>query len=901
MGVKRIVIVSVAVLLLLGGIVLVGTHLRGSALPTGGALRAIPVDAAVVVRIRGGAAVAETWLTSSPADGFLRGMPFLPAIDSFARRQRREAQREGHAAKECYFSIHTPMGLPLQWLFTVEVGDAIGKADELREYFLGRAATILSERMYEGVEVRAARVPIGGGEVECYYGVTEGVGLIATSGTLVESAIRTLKSGYTLAADGQFEALLSTSSSGGGVSVFIQPSRFFDAFGDGLQGAWRWGARALRGWTNWLMLEARVEGQILTASGVSYLSDSIKDGAQAMKGADPMRPVASVVLPAQCDLFLRWADARAGESLGALPAAERNAIAGYTPRDRQRDMKLLQGVGNGEITLAHLPFPELREQEKWVVLVSCQSPSLAIQNLSSTLCNAKEPMRREIDRAQHVEIYRSVRPNFFNALLSPLFDDSVASYFMAADGAVLFSSSVQTLERVAIANLRGQTLRNVAAFGKIKEKLKGESNFSLYVAPGVWGKEVARIFAARPRDSVAWGWLDRMQGGALQLIAGRDIVFYNLVALQGNPDQGRISGLHAEWETRLDAPVAGRPLLMESHVARGKEVLTQDTLGNLYLISGMGRVLWKRPLGEPILGEPVQVDVYRNGKLQYAFATPKAIWVVDRNGNDVAGFPQTMPQPITAPLGVFDYDSNRNYRFMVCLADCTSRVYDANGKRLVDFAPEKFDMPIAERPMHARTSGKDFIVVSDAKRLYLLNRRGAERLITTEPVARLQGASLVLWKKDNELATVDSTAALCVVSLGSGAVHRVQLKGKGAICGALVVENALDGEACVVVAREKSVDFYSCGGKQLASRAFGKALDGRMYLFQFAKHDWRVGVRTLEGGQLWLLDMRGNAMKGFPVPGDTGFTIGHLEGSSAQFNLIVGSAPSLLTNYLLPE
>ena len=50
-----------------------------------------------------------------------------------------------------------------------------------------------------------------------------------------------------------------------------------------------------------------------------------------------------------------------------------------------------------------------------------------------------------------------------------------------------------------------------------------------------------------------------------------------------------------------------------------------------------------------------------------------------------------------------------------------------------------------------------------------------------------------------------------------------------------------------------------------------------------------------------LLEMRGNAVKGFPVAGDPGLTIGHLEGSSARFNLIAGSAPSLLTNYLLPE
>ena len=54
MGVKRIVVSTVAVLLLLVGIVVVGMRLRGVERSSGGALRALPVDAAVVVRVRGG-------------------------------------------------------------------------------------------------------------------------------------------------------------------------------------------------------------------------------------------------------------------------------------------------------------------------------------------------------------------------------------------------------------------------------------------------------------------------------------------------------------------------------------------------------------------------------------------------------------------------------------------------------------------------------------------------------------------------------------------------------------------------------------------------------------------------------------------------------------------------------
>ena len=901
MGVKRIVVSTVAVLLLLVGIVVVGMRLRGVERSSGGALRALPVDAAVVVRVRGGESFTSEWLKSQAVQGLFEHVPFLPAIDLFAQRQLSMAKGLGRSASECFFSVYTPDGMPSQWLSAFEVDDAIDKADALREFLFGRGATILSERTYEGVEVRSARVRVGERETVYYYCVSEGIGLVATYGPLLESAIRTLRSDYTLADNPQFKALLDTNGASRGVVIFMQPSRLFDALSGGLAATWRWAFKRLAQWTPWLTLEVQVEKNAAVATGLSYFNDSIRSGALVMQGSDPMRMVAPSVLPSRCDFFLRWADARAGESLGVLPCAVKNVAVGFTEPGRREGLQLLRGIGSGEIVLAHLAFPELPERHRWAVVVSSQSPSLAVQKLVSSICPSGEPLRRGIDRTQSLDVYKTLRPDFFRVVLSPLFGDSVASYFMAADGAVVFASSQETLERVAISGLRGQTLRNDVTFGNLSDRLKGESNFSLYVAPGLRGESVVHLFALRPRDTVAWGWFSRLRGGVLQLTAGRDIVFYNVAALLGDSAESADAGSCAAWETRLDAPVARRPLLVESHVARGKEILAQDTIGNLYLLNGLGRILWKRSLSEQILGEPQQVDLYRNGKLQYAFATPTAIWVVDRNGNDVEGFPLRMPHRVTAPLGVFDYDGTRDYRFMVCLDDCSARIYDARAKWLPDFAPGRFDLPIVAQPLHVRAAGKDFIVVRDAQRFYLLNRRGAERLSPSEPIAQLVGASVAFSKERAELFTVDASGALCNISLADGAVRRVALRGSGAVRGALVLGGALQGEACAVVAREKAVDFCSEDGAVVASHRFAGDIDPKMYLFQFAMHDWRVGVREVDGDRLWLLDMRGNAVKGFPVAGDTGFTIGHLEGSSARFNLIVGSAPSLLINYLLPE
>ena len=63
-----------------------------------------------------------------------------------------------------------------------------------------------------------------------------------------------------------------------------------------------------------------------------------------------------------------------------------------------------------------------------------------------------------------------------------------------------------------------------------------------------------------------------------------------------------------------------------------KELFVQDDRHTVYLINDVGRVLWKLPLGQQINSEVYQVDLFKNGKLQYLFSTPDKMYLIDRNG-----------------------------------------------------------------------------------------------------------------------------------------------------------------------------------------------------------------------------------------------------------------------------
>ena len=80
----------------------------------------------------------------------------------------------------------------------------------------------------------------------------------------------------------------------------------------------------------------------------------------------------------------------------------------------------------------------------------------------------------------------------------------------------------------------------------------------------------------------------------------------------------------------------------------------QDDRHTVYLINDVGRVLWKLPLGQQINSEVYQVDLFKNGKLQYLFSTPDKMYLIDRNGNAAGRFPVAFKGKCEQGISVYD-------------------------------------------------------------------------------------------------------------------------------------------------------------------------------------------------------------------------------------------------------
>ena len=201
------------------------------------------------------------------------------------------------------------------------------------------------------------------------------------------------------------------------------------------------------------------------------------------------------------------------------------------------------------------------------------------------------------------------------------------------------------------------------------------------------------------------------------------------------------------------------PLIVKNHINNSNEVLIQDSKNILYLINDRGQVEWTRKIDGKIIKEVNQIDSYKNGKLQYVFATEKSLNLLDRKGRDVGKFPLKFKDKITSPVSVFDYDKNKNYRLLITQNN-ELFMFDSKGNRVRGFDYNKKNK-IVTTPKHFRIGNKDIIVFKTIDKLTILNRRGAVRInaktlhnYSSDDVFQYQNF-LVTSTVKNEIVSID--------------------------------------------------------------------------------------------------------------------------------------------------
>lgn len=205
-------------------------------------------------------------------------------------------------------------------------------------------------------------------------------------------------------------------------------------------------------------------------------------------------------------------------------------------------------------------------------------------------------------------------------------------------------------------------------------------------------------------------------------------VMFNATETQRNDvDKGQeLNTPRLKYNVFADTLITSPIFIVKNHNTQAQELMFQDAALDLYLTTAQGEVLWKKTLPKPLLTDVVQVDFYQNRFLQYLFYTDSLVHLVDRNGQDVDGFPKPYNQPLSLEgAAVIDYDKSKRYRFLTFNRRGAIILNDKNFEGLEGWNPKSFGGPLLKAPFHLRVRGKDaFVVVEKQGTIHLLNRKG---------------------------------------------------------------------------------------------------------------------------------------------------------------------------------
>lgn len=483
--------------------------------------------------------------------------------------------------------------------------------------------------------------------------------------------------------------------------------------------------------TSWSALDIAIAPESFIATGITLATDSIPQLLNVFEEQVPQQNDVSALVPT--------------DALGAIS---------FTFNDAEKFQKNLRNFrGEKDAVQTTGIFGSVSEagsiqfKTETAVFIKSIDASLTSDVLARYV-SAKSEFRE-------IKISSFSEPQLFRKTFSPFVNSNKANYVFQLDNFFVFTESESTAQQIISDFQNNNTLRNTSYFENTAKDLSSASSLLIFKMKGEFSEAISGFFNAKSQAEIKNISFDEFPLAALQFSYDRNFAHLTLSCKEAGAAAKSISGTVTEkFSLKLESAVMGNPQLIEGNNGSGN-VVVQDVGNKLYFISESGKILWTKNVGSAILGKIEEVEI--SGSKLIAFATKDAFHILDRNGKDAKGFPLKFKDKITQPLSVFDYDNNRNYRFVIVQGK-EMLLYDKNGKAVKGFGFNKAKSDIAQSPVHIRMGNKDYIVVAEeGGKLNILSRVGKPRVSVSKnfnfseiPIAEEDNTFVVITKENTK-------------------------------------------------------------------------------------------------------------------------------------------------------
>jgi hypothetical protein len=884
------------------------------------AFRAVPVNAAVIIRIHH----LSNYTAKSLTNPLWKTYAALPGVaDLYHNLGHIDSLFNAFKIKDNPFTdkdltvVYEGEGDHLRNLCMIELSGFTEKS----------ALSDLLDTYFAAKSVSFAKMNSGGAELACYSWMEEGEshtwcytffrGLFL-AGNDTKMIIRAIDQLESSSATGNpiFEKAGKTATGNIDLNIYLNHKKlpefsrqlFSESFLKQLNGSAQL--------AEWSVIDLTQKTDELMVNGVSYPGDSLNSQLGIFLHQKPDSFNLSRIFPSGTTFFLAYVINnnekffRDYEDLlqknQQLPAYKRslNEISSACKTDLQKTVT--ENLAGAAAIVFTRPDPVMQNENKYLVLSVANGRKMesALQPLTKTPTSrgkrdaTKESTTFKPDDDFSCKIYKSSVSDFGTRVFGEVFSGVETNYFAIYGNYLIMGASQESLERFIRANRSEQTLNKDQTFKQFTQGLSDRLNIYAWSSPGralpffkdFLNPAIYHTFekkGAELKKIESVGWQIGVENG----------MTYNMARLKYNPDvkQNQVSVL---WKNHLESRVISRPQYINGS---SREIVLQDSASNFMLLNSEGQSQWKVKIKGQIKSEIYRLDGFKNGKPHYFFNTAGALHLIGSDGKYSSGFPLELRSPSTNGVAVFDYNNDKDYRFFIATKDHKINVYNKKGEIVTGWVPPKTLTSVLQPVQFFRVENKDYLVFADKNRVYLLDRKG-KTIASVKGEINCSGNGFTLQPKAGKVKArlIASDTKGNVISIGfDGSVKKLST-GKFSPDHYFYFENFnSDNECDYLFFDGDSLVVYDQKAQPIGRRKFKHPVSLAPGLFTFPDKSLKIGIADTVDHKIYLFNKDGSSFEGFPLDGDSPFSIQFTGDESGSFNLITGTADRWLIDYMV--
>ena len=737
-------------------------------------------------------------------------------------------------------------------------------------------------RAYDGAEI--ITLVSNNGQSRYYASNHKGYTIFSPSPMLVEDAIRQLNSDVSIKSNPEFNRVYQTAGDKRALNFFVNSGRLQEFFKTRIDKNHAGGFDNLKDFSGWTALDFLIKPNNLLLNGFSYSNDSTTNFLGVFQGQKEGSPEALSILPSNASFFVHYSisDFQGYRKKYLDYLSAKNQLHKYHKKmktftgDSVLDPEsLFRDLCGSEVMFSVLEIPSDVSNEtissigdKSLAIIRMRDREKGTELLTSLMKKEKDEVLTSTYR--DIDIFELDADGLLSSYFGELFYPLQNKYCANINGYAVFADKKGTLRDVINSYHGEKTLDKDIHFQTFSNNLSSSANMMVYSNVARSPYLLSYFLNKENRDKIE-GLLPlfrKFDGLAMQITCDENNRYYHNIFVNHNPIYKQITS--SLWEIPLDTAPAINAQLFTNHYTKTQEIFIQDLKHKAYLISNTGRVLWTKQLDGKILGKIHEVDRFKNKKYQILFNTSNKIFLLDRNGKDVSGFPVKMKIASRFPLSVIDYDNNRKYRLFV--ADTLGGVscYNIEGG-IVKGWNYKGKSELVQGIIHIQINRKDYLIScrQDGK-VILLNRKGQQREKIDEKLFIGKNGQLVIEKgKDltsTNLYSLDTLGNIVKLSL-SGRIELIQLQGSGPSAFLQFTDVNLDGKRDFVIQNNQRIYIYDQEKNPLLTFNSKDSLQDKPVWYKVNEDEMMLSLNSLVSSRVQLISTEGMKYDGSPFFG----------------------------------